>query len=272
MEIKGVMPIIGATFSEDEKVDYDSLGRELRYLKASGCDGATLFGIAGEYYKLTDTECEEMIRFCSDECRKIGLPLIISCTPHFMKPGGKEMIDHIEKVANSVSLPVMLQYAPEQTGVTMAPELLAALSKNCRNLSYFKIECKPAGPYITQLLEKTGTGTSVFAGNAGYQMIEVYDRGAAGVMPGASMAKLYVAIDRAYRSGDREKAIDLHTQLLSVLNHIRQNVEMIIHFEKEIMYRQGIIASRVCRHPEFNNDERMDLLFDDFYERIKTYL
>ena len=28
----------------------------------NGCQGVTLFGIAGEYYKLTDAESERMVR------------------------------------------------------------------------------------------------------------------------------------------------------------------------------------------------------------------
>ena len=56
MEIKGIVPIIAAPFTDSGAVDYESLRSELKYMKDVGCDGATLFGIAGEYYKLTDAE------------------------------------------------------------------------------------------------------------------------------------------------------------------------------------------------------------------------
>ena len=57
LEIKGIVPIIAAPFTDSGAVDYESLRSELKYMKDVGCDGATLFGIAGEYYKLTDAEC-----------------------------------------------------------------------------------------------------------------------------------------------------------------------------------------------------------------------
>ena len=298
MEIKGIVPIIAATFYEDGSIDYDSLRSQLKYMKEVGCDGATLFGIAGEYYKLSDKECEELIAVTVEECKKLGLASVISCTPHstyaaieraklieasgadcmmllppfFLKPSGKELFDHIRAVARSVSIPVMLQYAPEQTGVAIAPEALRQLAIDVPNMIYFKIECKPAGPYITSFLNGAPEGIRVFAGNAGYQMLETFDRGAVGAMPGASMAKLYIAVYRAYMEGNMELAVELHNKLLPILNHIRQNVEEIIHYEKAIMARRGVIANAYCRHPGFAADEEMDKLFDMYYKQVEEYL
>ncbi len=299
MNIKGIVPIIATPFLENGDIDYESLRKELQYMKTIGCNGATLFGIAGEYYKLTDSECEEMIQVTVDECKRINLPCVISCTPHstyaaiqrakiienkgadcmmllppfFLKPSGKELMDHIKAVASSVNIPVMLQYAPEQTGVPITPQALAGLAKACPNMSYFKIECKPAGPYITTLLNETnGMDLKIFAGNAGYQMIETFDRGAIGAMPGCSMSELYIKIYQAYIAGNKKEAIDYHEKLLPILNHIRQNVDMIIHYEKEILYRRGIISTPVCRHPEYLADSEMNELFELYYSRIKDLI
>ena len=192
--------------------------------------------------------------------------------PFFLKPSGKELFDHIRAVARSVSIPVMFQYAPEQTGVAIAPETLRQLAIDVPNMTYFKIECKPAGPYISSFLNGAPAGVRVFAGNAGYQMLETFDRGAVGAMPGASMAKLYIDVYRAYMDGDMEKAVELHNALLPILNHIRQNVEEIIHYEKLILYRRGVIASAYCRHPGFASDEERDKLFEMYYKQVEKYL
>ena len=155
MEIKGIVPIIAAPFFEDGRVDYESIRTQLRYLKECGCTGATLFGIAGEYFKLSDEECEKMMEVTVDECRKLGLASVISCTcqstytaiqrakkiealgadcmmllpPFILKPLASELLDHVRKVCRAVSIPVMLQYAPAQTGVPITPE-------NMRNSEY----------------------------------------------------------------------------------------------------------------------------------------
>ncbi len=298
IEIKGIVPILAAPFFEDGAVDYESLRTQLRYMKAAGCAGAALFGIAGECFKLSDAECEKMMQVTADECHSLGLACVISNTcqaldtavaraklieamgadcmmllpPFVMKPYGSELLEHVRQVTSAVKLPVMLQYAPAQTGVPIAPDAMRALANELDNLIYFKIECKPAGPYISRFLDGAPGKARVLNGNAGYQMIEAFDRGAVGVMPGASMAKLYVSIYNAYFEGDREKAVALHNELLPMLNHIRQDVDMIIHFEKKILARRGAISTGFCRHPEYVSDTETDKLFEMYYKNIEKYL
>ena len=295
---RGIVPIIAAPFQKDGSLDLISLKAELKYLKEAGCTGATLFGIAGEYYKLSDAECEEMMEITAQECKQLDLVCVISCTaqstetaikrarrieevgadcmmllpPFLMKPYSSELMRHIREVCSAVSIPVMLQYAPAQTGVPISPEMMCALANEISNLQYFKIECKPAGPYITSFLSKVKKEAAVFNGNAGYQMIEAFDRGAVGCMPGASMAKLYVNIFETYFSGDKEKAILLHNQLLPMLNHIRQDVDMIIHYEKKILARKGVLATDYCRHPEYVTDEETESLFEIYYQMIRPLI
>ena len=298
MELKGICPIIAAPFTKDGEVDYDSLQNEIYWLADMGCHAATLFGIAGEYYKLSDEECEKMVHVVTDACHKKGMPSIISVTqhatevackrakqyqdwgadslmllpPHFLKPGAGAIYEHMKQVCNAVDIPVVVQYAPEQTGVAIAPEVMAKLRNDVSTQLYYKIECKPAGGYISQLLKITENSVKVLIGNAGYQFIECFDRGAIGGMPGSSMCDLYLKIYDAYVSGDRKTAMDLHgSVLLPFLNHIRQNVEMIIAYEKRILFRRGVIATDYCRKPTFATDEEFDSLFDEFFDLTKPY-
>ena len=59
--------------------------------------------------------------------------------------------------------------------------------------------------------------------------------------------------------------------LLEILNHIRQNVEMIIFYEKRILMRRGVIETDFCREPSFSADRYFDSLFDEYYEMISRY-
>ena len=148
---------------------------------------------------------------------------------------------------------------------------MARLGSEAPNIKFYKIECKPPGAYISRLLDLVKGQAGVFVGNAGFQLIEGYDRGAVGVMPGPSMFDLYLQIVESYRKDDRRRAIEVHTVLVAILNHIRQNVEMIIRFEKEIMYRRGIIASPYCRRPSHVIDEQAGRIFDELYTMIEPY-
>lgn len=293
-EIKGICPIIAAPFTEEGEVDYKSLEHLVTTLVQGGCHAVTLFGIAGEYYKLTDEERERMVEVTVAAAHKHNGKVIISVTDHatevavrraayfeaagadclmllppfFLKPGAGYLYEHMKAVAKAVQIPVMAQYAPEQTGVAITPETFCKLEKECPNMMYYKIECKPAGPYVTKLMELTDYRMKIFVGNAGFQIIECMDRGAIGAMPGCSLYDVYLDIYQNYVDGNREKAIEIHNKLLPMLNHIRQNVEQIISFEKRILKRRGIIASDYCRKPSYDSDPYFDKLFDEFYEAL----
>lgn len=293
--LQGIFPIVATPFLPDGEIDWPGFDKLCRVLAKEGCHALTLFGIAGEYYKLADDERWQMAERLIAICRETGVPSIISVTdhatevavktarrfqamgadslmllpPYFLKPGADA---HIRAVGRAVEIPIMLQYAPEQTGVAISPQVLAAIANDLPTIQDFKIECKPAGHYITRLLELTNHRVRIHVGNAGYNMIETHQRGAVGAMPGCSMFDLYLRIMAHLDAGETDAALDLHDALLSVLNHIRQNVEMIIRFEKHILMRRGVIAHDTCRSPSYDADRHDLELFEILYKRIQPHL
>lgn len=293
-EVKGICPIIAAPFTENGEVDYESMENLIKVLIRGGCHGVTLFGIAGEYYKLSDNERKKMAELTVRVCKENGGKSIISVTDHatelavkqakfyeavgadclmllppfFLKPGAVYLYEHMKVIANNVRIPIMVQYAPEQTGVAISSTVFQQLGRECPNVIYYKIECKPAGPYITDLVRLTDGNVKIFVGNAGFQLIEAMDRGAIGAMPGCSMYDVYLDIYNKYVQGARDEAIKIHNFLLPMLNHIRQNVEQIIFFEKRILKLRGIIKTDYCRKPSYDTDEYFDKLFEGFYAEM----
>ncbi len=294
-EIKGICPIAPAVFNEQGEFDYKSYQNCCQAMLRGGSHSLALFGIAGEYYKLDRDEEETLIDLTVEICHAENKPVVVSNTRHstevavkwakrieasgadcmmllppfFLKPGGAELTRHIEALCDAVNIPVMLQYAPEQTGVAIAPDVLAGLAKRHQNLTYFKIECKPPGAYISKLLEMLDDTRKVFIGNAGFQMIEGFRRGAYGVMPGPSMFDVYRKIYDLIQAGNMSEAMKVHEKLNAILNHIRQDVEMIIHFEKKILKLRGLVESSYCRSPGYRCDKLNDEIFMTHYSDIK---
>ena len=62
MKIFGTITALVTPFAKDGSVDYDSLRNLVKTLAEGGCHALTLFGIAGEYYKLDEAEQREMMR------------------------------------------------------------------------------------------------------------------------------------------------------------------------------------------------------------------
>lgn len=289
--IHGVCPIIPCPFDADSRVDLADLERVIHWMAAHGAHAATLFGIAGEYYKLTDEERQRMVPVAVAAARAAGIPLIVSVTdhatnvaidharqwqdlgadclmllpPHFLKPGAAQLVAHMTKVAQAVSIPVMLQYAPEQTGVAIPSDALWSVAQNCSTPIIYKIENRPPGPTISRLAELSAGTARIFMGNAAFQMMESQARGCVGLMPGASMTDIYRRAWDALLAGNRAEALRLHQLVLMVLNHIRQDVEQIIHFEKRILRRRGALLSTGSRQPCFVSDAFYDQIFEELY-------
>jgi len=294
MEITGVCPIAPAVFAENGALDLDGFRRCCQAMIAHGAQSLTLFGIAGEYYKFDEEEERRLLPAAVEVCHANGATCIVSNTKHsteaairrareirdsgadcmmvlppfFLKPAGAMLFDHLDALCDSVEMPLMIQYAPEQTGVAIPPETLARLAERHSNLRYFKIECRPPGAYVAALSKQLPPDRRIFVGNAGFQMIEGFLRGASGVMPGPSMPDVYRRIWDAMLAGDFAEAARIHAKLNALLNHIRQNVEMIIFYEKRILKRRGWIDCDRCRAPYFRTDAVYDRLFDELYRGI----
>jgi 4-hydroxy-tetrahydrodipicolinate synthase len=258
-----------------------------------------LFGIATEFYKLTDKEQRKLIKIAAAECAGTDTQLLVSVTQHatklavecadfavstgadglmllppfFLGPSEQDITGHIKQVSEAVNVPVMVQYAPEQTGVPIPPEVFRELSAAVENIDYFKIESQPPGPYITKLLEKTNGAVDIMVGYAGIQMIESMDRGAVGVIPGCSLSDIYLDIYECHRQGRRTEAISIHNDLLPLLTYMVQDIEMFIHLEKRLLYKRGIIGDTGtnCRSPSFSADGYQDAVFEEYYKAIKPH-
>jgi 4-hydroxy-tetrahydrodipicolinate synthase len=242
------------------------------------------------FYTLIESERVEMTRIVVAACDRGGVPSVVSVTaqatevaiqeaeqmemmgadvlmilpPYVRDPPTDGIYDHVKRVAESVSVPMMVQYAPGSTGVALSPDFFADLYNEVENVEYFKIECDPPGKFIDTLHEFTDDGANVFVGRAGYEMIEGYDRGAVGVMPASAMYDIYLQIHDHYHAGNRGAAVDLHSDLVAVLNQL---TKVGIQWDKRILAERGLIQSAHCRAPETTFDGTYDDLFEEYYEK-----
>jgi 4-hydroxy-tetrahydrodipicolinate synthase len=289
MNVRGVCPIVDTPFTETGEVDYESLRSLVGRLAASECDSVAVFGFASEYYTLTDDERRRMTEVVIDGCAESDTTAIVSITPHAMTVAVEEaeyaertgadalmvlpphvrvssserVIDHVEAIAEAVSVPVVVQYTPSGAGVQVSPEEFARLSQRVPNVDYFKIEARPPGPYISRLLEETDGEANVLVGNAGREMIEALDRGAVGVMPASSMYEIYLEIYEEHQRGNRDRAMAVHGDLLQMLTVMGQ---VGIQVEKDILARRGMADTNRCREPVTKPDEYHEDIFDHVYE------
>ncbi|RDZ51336.1 hypothetical protein C5C07_17260 [Haloferax sp. Atlit-4N] len=297
-EIEGVCPIIVVPFTDQGAIDFDSFRKQIRTLAEGGCHAQILFGFASEFYKLSDGERKELIETAVEVGREMDCQIWASVTeqstpvavewaqyfedvgvdglmllpPYTGETDKESLLRHMEAVADGVDVPILIQYAPNEVETTISPDTFVELYNRVDNVTSYKIECNPPGPYMTELLERTDGEIDLLVGNAGHQFIEAMDRGAVGVMPGGGMSDYYLDIYQSYQDGDRKRAIELHNEILPMLNHITQSGQLFIHYEKQIMKRRGMLATDLCREPTVAPDAYFDGLVDEYYTMLEDRL
>lgn len=272
-EIVGVNPIVAMPFTPSGETDEHSFIRLLEHLAATGANGATLFGIASEFPKLDDSERQRLAQMFvstlagsplyramsvtdhSTELavkrakyyQQLGTDALMLLPPFFLSPSPQAIQQHIFAVLEAVDIPVMVQYAPDETGLPMTPDQLAAVAARYPH-AVFKIECNPPVDYTREFL-RHAPQASVLNGYAGLYMLEMLAAGGKGVMPGCSFSEVYVQIYRHWQRGEQPQAQALHQRLLPYIQRWMSHCEYIIQAEKTVLYQRGIIASDYCRHP-----------------------
>jgi 4-hydroxy-tetrahydrodipicolinate synthase len=280
MRLDGIIPIVAAPFTATGALDEDSLQQLVRHLLGTGASALTLFGLATEFYKFSDAERARMqAMMLAETSRTPNVAGVISITDHswevavqraraaeeqgadalmllppfFLGPSEDAILTHLRKVIGAVTIPVIVQYAPAQTGVRIVPELFLRLREELPNADYVKVETQPPGRYVTQLVERSGGRLQALVGYAGVQMPDVLARGASGIQPGCSFTEVYVELWRRWQH-DKAGFAALHRQLLPYISYWMQGTEVIIAAEKLILQRRGIIASAYCRSPAYTLD------------------
>ncbi len=272
-QICGVNPIAALPFTAQGEPDYASVDRLLGHLADTGIQGLTLFGIASEFPKLEDSErlrlADQFISTLSGsgifralsvtdhstevavkrarDYQKRGADALMLLPPFFLQPDNAAISHHIFSVLEAVEIPVMVQYAPGETGLSITPEKLSEVARRYPH-AVFKIECNPPVDYTREFLQRA-PHASVLNGYAGLYMPEMLSAGGKGVMPGCSFSEIYVQIYRLWQAGEHDQARALHARLLPWIRRWMTHCEYIIQVEKTILHKRGIIATDYCRHP-----------------------
>ena len=297
-QISGIVPIVAATFTSLGSLDEDSFQELVRHLLPSGASALTLFGLASEFHKLTDDERARMQTLLLRETVKSDrVAGIISITdhswevaikraqaveaqgadglmvlpPYFLGPSEDAILEHLKQVIGSVKIPVIVQYAPLQTGVRISPEVFLKLRDTLPNADFIKVEIQPPGRYVSQLIKQSQGQLKSLVGYAGVQMPDVLSRGAVGIQPGCSFTEIYVELWRLWET-NTAAFHELHNDILPFISYWMQGLELIIKVEKVILKRRGIIACDYCRSPSYTLDERELAQVEQFMNKFARWL
>lgn len=297
--LRGISPVLEVPFTDSGEVDVAGFDRVVGHVLGTGVTSVMFPGFASEFYKLTEEErtvlTRRLLRETSpfstvaaiiavqDHATRLAVQRALTVVseganainllpPHFLTPSRRALVDHVSAVCAAVApVPVILQYAPNETGTRLDAETIVGIARDYPNLRYVKVESSPPGALISQLLAQDPPMRAV-EGYAGLQLPDAIRRGAVGSQPGCSFTEVYIDIWDLFAAGREVEGDALHAQLLPFISYWMQDTELIIAAEKLISVRRGLFASAYCREPAHVLDtmevRMVDRFLDVFADRL----
>lgn len=294
-ELGGVLPVVQLPYHEDESIDFETLREEVEFLLQRGADGITMAMVTEvlrlsteERMRVAETLCQAIDRRgpcvisvgaestrCAVELAKhaesAGATAVMAIPPVSVPTPASELLRYFRALAESVSLPLIVQDASGYVGEPMGVENMAQLlDRFGPQRILFKPEAAPIGPQLSALRDRTAGRARVFEGSGGISLVDSYRRGIVGTMPGADLIEAIIALWNALEQQDDE-AIYAISYPLSALVAMQFGLDGFLAVEKHLLVKQGIFKNTVVRGPvAFTLDDEtrqeVDRLFDSLQD------
>lgn len=233
---EGIITPVITPFHRDESqsVNEKALADQIEWLIGQGVQGIFVLGSNGEFHvldhdeKVAVTRCavkaaagrvpvyagagacstKEAIALAKD-MEAAGADALSVVNPWFLPPADQDLYGHFKAVSESTSLPVILYNIPKATGKALSPRLvdkladlpgIAAIKDSSGDPELLKAYADIASRKDFRLL--VGSDSKITL---------AYDLGASGAVAGTSnlIPDILVELDKALRTGDRERAVKL---------------------------------------------------------------
>jgi 4-hydroxy-tetrahydrodipicolinate synthase len=273
---KGAGVALVTPFTEENKIDFDALGRVIDNQVKGGMDYLVALGTTAETATLTADEKKEVVKFVKDhatglpvvvgmggnDTRKIikqienfdfeGIAGLLIVTPYYNKPSQEGMFRHYLAISKISPVPIILYNVPSRTGVNLEYETVVRLAEASEKFVAVK-EASGVLSQITRINKYTPEHFSVISGDdvLALPIISIGGIGVTSVIANALPGKLSKLIHLALE-GKYNQARELHFELIDLFKLIFKegNPGGI----KALMHIQGTIQNEL-RSPLFRISE-----------------
>jgi len=152
LDLHGVVPPTFTVFDEDETVDLEATAAHARFVVDRGCHGVFALGTTGEFPMLTPEEQTQVVDALVDEIDEVpvlagvgapsthrtvaqatmaeaaGADGLIVVTPYYYALDDRAAVEHYERVAAAVDLPVYVYHIPSRTGNKLSLDAFGAIA------------------------------------------------------------------------------------------------------------------------------------------------
>ena len=248
--VKGTSTALITPFTNDE-IDFEALENLLEFQLKGNVNSLVVLGTTGEPATMTREEKISVVRFVVDYV-KGRLPIIVGAgsnstaqtienakmftdlgadgflmvTPYYNKCTSLGLVKHFTKVAEKISLPIILYNVPGRTGVNMTPETFSILA-DIDNIVAVK-EASGNMEQIEECILLAKGKADVISGDDSLT-VPIMAMGGVGVISVASnvVPSFVSTMTSSFINGDMKTAVDMQLKLLPLVKALFSEVNPI---------------------------------------------
>ncbi len=241
IDLKGCGTALVTPFKSDTQLDLEAYRKLIRWQLDSGIHFLVPSGTTGESVTLNEEEYREVIRTCVETAagavpvvagagtnntaqaihlatiaQQEGADALLAVTPYYNKPTQEGLVLHFSKIAQSISLPVVLYNVPGRTIINITAETALRLAQ-VDNIIALKEASGDLGQ-VMQILNRRPSDFVVLSGDDSLTL-PIMAMGGEGIISVASNlipAEMSQMVDLAL-SGKWEEAKKIHYRYLDLM-------------------------------------------------------
>ncbi len=233
---EGVIPALVTPFKENFEIDYNGISKNLDYLEKH-VDAVVPAGTTGESATLSYQEHIEVVKyvcevsnvpviagagsnstkeaiFLGKEVEKAGADAAMFITPYYNKPNKEGLYQHYKRIAEEISIPIIIYNVPSRTACNITPDVVERLANDFDNIIGIK-EASGNLKQVAEIIRRTPDNFILLSGDD-FLTLPILTLGGKGVISVAANVAPHLMKEmfNAFKAGDLEKARELHYKLM----------------------------------------------------------
>jgi 2-keto-3-deoxy-L-arabinonate dehydratase len=273
--LHGVLPVLQTPFTPERQIETAVLQREIDWAFETGADGIVVAMVSELLrlskrgrFELASMVCQaaegrgfvvisvgaenvaEAVEFAK-HAESLGASAVMAIPPVTASLGSAATGDYFAKIANSVSIPLVVQDASSYVGAPIDLSVyLNLLEQFGAERIFFKPEASPLGPNLSKLRDATHGAALIFEGSGGINLVDCYRRGIVGTMPGMDLLDGIVALWDALEAGDDERVYQLSLPISALVAlELQAGLDGFLAIEKHLLVKRGIFDNTIQLPP-----------------------
>jgi 4-hydroxy-tetrahydrodipicolinate synthase len=255
-----------------------------------GVDGVTILGVLGESNRLNDEERHTLIeaavgvvgrrvpiivgtsatgtrtaQHLSRMAQNLGADAVMVTPAKEPVPNDERILELYQRIAEQVSIPIVLQDHPASTDVHMSAALIARVVDTVPSVRCVKEEAVPTAPKIRQLRELLpDRRTPILSGLGALYAPFDLEAGSDGFKTGFAFPEVLQALVAAARERDWTSVHQIYSRFAALIVFEQQPG---VAIRKEALRRRGLLGSARVRHPGATITQGQSAILDGLVAR-----